>query len=35
MQAQAIFTQKAQKVRLCPRLTRHGGGTKMVVDEGM
>jgi hypothetical protein len=29
-----IFTQKAQKVRFRPRLTRHGGGTKMAVDEG-
>ncbi|MFP4441410.1 MAG: hypothetical protein ACLFVO_29630 [Chloroflexaceae bacterium] len=26
-----IFTQKAQKVRFRPRLTRQGGGTKMAV----
>lgn len=28
-----IFTQKAQKVRLRPRVTRHGGGTKTAVQQ--
>jgi hypothetical protein len=27
-----VFTQKAQKVRFRPRVTQHGGGTKMAVE---